>query len=138
MAREFPEAGEILTMKTSPWPLQYFRPEELRCKGSGKLFTPLLTAQRLDVCRHEFGEPMHVVSGYRSKSHNTLVGGAPLSLHLEGRAFDIQWGHMSAARKRALLAAAMNAGFTGFGFYGTFLHMDDGSPRVWVDQAVDY
>src|SRR6185312_6386314 len=36
------------------------------------------------------GAPITIVSGYRSPSHNTAVGGAKQSQHMEGRAADIQ------------------------------------------------
>jgi len=35
------------------------------------------------------GYPCIITSGRRSTAHNTLVGGAPLSRHLTGRAIDL-------------------------------------------------
>ena len=42
-----------------------------------------------DIIRGAWGGPLHVVSGYRTAEHNTRVGGAQHSQHMEGRAFDI-------------------------------------------------
>jgi len=53
------------------------------------------------------------------------VGGAPLSQHLRLAADISLVGH----DKRALLLACRRAGFTSFGFYNTFLHIDLGRPR---------
>ena len=44
----------------------------------------------LDEVREEFGEPIVVNSGYRSDIVNKKVGGERTSLHLQGRAADIQ------------------------------------------------
>lgn len=43
----------------------------------------------LDVIRADWGGPIRVVSGYRTLAHNTAVGGARASQHMEGRAADI-------------------------------------------------
>lgn len=40
-------------------------------------------------CR-EAGIPLMIISGYRSADLNSRVGGARNSLHLQGRAFDVQ------------------------------------------------
>jgi len=55
------------------------------------------------------------------------VGGAPFSQHLKLAADISTLGH----DRRKLLRACRNAGFTGFGFYNTFLHIDLGRPRNW-------
>jgi uncharacterized protein YcbK (DUF882 family) len=78
--------------------------------------------------REIVGKPMVILSAYRSPLHNARVGGAPLSQHRNGTAFDIALkGH----DRHALLRAARAAGFTGFGFYSTFLHVDTGRKRTW-------
>jgi hypothetical protein len=64
--------------------------------------------------------PLHIDSGHRCALHNARVGGAPLSLHKK-LAFDIA---LDQHDPRALAAAAHTAGFTGFGFGQTFLHLD--------------
>lgn len=48
-----------------------------------------LCRNTLEVLRAEHGHyPIRVLSGWRSKAHNTAVGGAPRSYHLRGRAAD--------------------------------------------------
>jgi uncharacterized protein YcbK (DUF882 family) len=59
--------------------------------------------------------------------HNAYVGGAPFSQHLS-LAADISVHNHD---KIALYRACERAGFTGFGFYATFLHIDLGRPRHW-------
>lgn len=44
----------------------------------------------LDMIREEFGDPIVINSGFRSEEVNKAVGGAPRSLHLQGRAADIR------------------------------------------------
>lgn len=82
----------------------------------------LLEALRLRV------GPLVVVSGYRSPAHNMAVHGAAHSLHVQGRAFDLAWGSYG---RFELLSEALAVGFTGIGLYSTWLHLDNGAPRVW-------
>lgn len=72
---------------------------------------------------------MSLSSAYRCPIHNALEGGAPLSMHKFGRAFDVRLqGH----QKARLIAHARAVGFTGFGInYRSFLHIDTGSKRSW-------
>lgn len=116
--------------KQNDWPLQYFRPQELACKGTGALIVHAQSGARLDSFRALLGRPCSVVSGYRSRAHNKNVGGAPNSYHLKGRAFDIAYDNAEVGWE--MLDAARRVGFTGLGFYKTFLHLDTGPPRLWV------
>lgn len=45
----------------------------------------------LEPLRKHLGRPIHVNSGFRCKALNEIVGGAPRSYHLKGRAADIPW-----------------------------------------------
>jgi hypothetical protein len=51
--------------------------------------------------------------------------------HWFGKALDISITGMSNAQKDKLVAAATKAGFKGFGFGNTILHVDIGARRVW-------
>ena len=64
----------------------------------------------------------------RDPVHNARVGGAPLSRHKLGDAFDVA---LAGHDREALRAAARAAGFRGFGHYRTFLHVDLGPRREW-------
>lgn len=81
----------------------------------------------LQAARGQVGRPFHILSAHRCSLHNARVGGAPRSQHLR-IAVDIALrGHDPGA----LYAALHDAGFTGFGFYATFLHADMGPTRQW-------
>ena len=47
----------------------------------------------LNPCRQYIGRPIYINSGYRSKRLNIIVGGAPTSQHVEGKAADITTLH---------------------------------------------
>ena len=75
---------------------------------------------------------MLITSAYRDPVHNARVGGAPLSRHKAGDAFDISLRTSAGGHTRAqLLAVCQAAGFTGFGFYSSFLHVACGPARRW-------
>ena len=64
------------------------------------------------------GRPLHIVSGFRSRSTNSAVGGARRSQHLYGRVADIPPGYATVDQARA-------AGFTGIGSKGKWaVHVD--------------
>jgi hypothetical protein len=44
----------------------------------------------LNDVREDFGKPMIVLSGARCPKHNTKIGGAVLSAHMDGRACDFE------------------------------------------------
>jgi len=72
--------------------------------------------------------PLHLNSAHRCALHNARVGGAPLSLHKK-LAFDVALAGHDPAR---LLDEARKAGFRGFGFGQTFLHLDTRArPAHW-------
>jgi len=47
-------------------------------------------ATNLQVIRARIGEPLVIISGYRSPAHNTAVGGAKHSQHLTASAADLR------------------------------------------------
>jgi zinc D-Ala-D-Ala carboxypeptidase len=110
------------------WRWRYFIPRELASKGDGSLLIDEDALDRLEYARRLLGQPLVILSAYRDPLHNAKVGGAPLSMHKEGKAFDIR---LTGLDKWQLLIACQKAGFTGFGFYSTFLHVDTGKPRTW-------
>ena len=127
-----PKIWDRSIMKETEWPFQYFKIGEFACKGSGAVFMEHDLLVKLDALRHAMNHPLYIVSGYRSEKHNKAVGGAKNSYHLKGRAVDISWRMLDARQKRRLVTEALHLGFGGFGFYSTFIHLDSGSPRVWV------
>jgi len=111
------------------WPSKYFAPHELKCRGTGTLKIDPDALDRLERLRIMCGRPLIIQSAYRSRDHNTRVGGAPKSYHLRGMAFDIQAS--TAAERHEVVVNALNCGFRGIGVYKTFIHVDTGGPRMW-------
>ncbi|MDE2182897.1 MAG: hypothetical protein KGJ78_07740 [Alphaproteobacteria bacterium] len=95
-------------------------PSELACPCCGEVcfWPPALDS--LEALRRRLGAALRITSGHRCALHNARVGGAPLSQH-KRLAFDIA---LAGHDRVHLAAAARAAGFTGFGFGQTFLHLD--------------
>ena len=82
------------------------------------------------------GEPLHVISGYRSPATNTYLrthgsgGVASNSLHLVGKAIDIR---VPGVRLRDLYRKALDLHGGGVGIYpdSDFVHIDVGRVRTW-------
>ena len=111
------------------WPCKFFKPHEIACKGTGSILVHVDALEALDQLRMNLGSPIFLSSAYRSPYHNAVVGGAPLSSHLAGHAFDVQLRSMD---KTKLREEAESTGFTGFGMrYRTFMHIDMGRRREW-------
>jgi len=111
--------------ESARWP--NFFPVELACSCCGELLFLPDHFDCIQSVRTDLGQPLILNSAHRCAIHNARVGGAPLSEHKK-IAFDI---NLSGHDKAALLSACRRAGFTGFGFYSTFLHVDCGRPRRW-------
>lgn len=120
------------------WPLVYFTPAELACRGSGMVMlteASLRAMRMLDDLRRAMGHPLIVNSAYRSPEHNRAVGGAKASYHMQGVAFDISMANVDPHRFEA---EARRIGFTGIGLYPpqkpsgarNFIHIDT-RPGEW-------
>jgi len=112
----------------SAWPWKHFIPKEMACRGTGKLSVNNGFIDRLDILRNRFGFPLIVLSAFRSPYHNAFVGGAVFSLHLKALAVDLS---IVKQDKKSMERIAKEEGFTGFGYYRTFLHIYLGRPRFW-------
>ena len=109
------------------WPFKNFSPQELSCRCCGE-FEPLYDhINMLQKARVFAGVPFRINCGHRCFLHNARVGGAPMSEHKK-LAFDID---VSRVNRHTVLYACKKAGFTGFGYYQTFLHVDRGRKRFW-------
>lgn len=116
-------------VESEDWPLQFFKPSELACKGDGSLVLHGPSALMLDELRFRMGRELRITSGYRSPAYNAKVGGAKRSYHLKGRAFDVEaktWH-----QRVEIFCRAYSLGFRGFGWYEGFLHVDTGPKRSW-------
>jgi len=107
------------------WP--NFSHAEMACRHCGEVYDWPEFMDRLQQARTVVGRPFFIHSAHRCALHNARVGGAPLSQHLK-LAVDIGlYGH----DPRDLHRACKQAGFRGFGFYQTFIHVDLGRKRFW-------
>jgi hypothetical protein len=89
------------------WRWPNFSPEEIACRGTGKLLVNEPALDKLQALRDRLGKPLIVNSAYRSPEHNRAVGGATRSKHMEGAAFDIA---MANHDPHAFEAAARESG----------------------------
>jgi len=67
--------------------------------------------------------PFKINSGYRTKAHNSKVGGVSNSAHLKGYAADISTPNGKHQEK--IVRALRQAGFKRFGVYTNFVHADN-------------
>jgi zinc D-Ala-D-Ala carboxypeptidase len=111
------------------WRWKYFTPQEVASKGDGSIQIHVETLDKADKLREMAGHALVINSWYRDLEHNRKVGGGSKSEHLNGRALDISLHNVK--NPKHLYELAKLAGFTGFGFYDTFMHVDTGKPRFW-------
>jgi len=86
-----------------------------------------LAVEVLEPLRAEFGKPITIISGWRSKEHNEAVGGAPESQHLSGKAADIRINGVDPAVVADAVDRLQRDGSIpkgGLGRYQTFTHID--------------
>lgn len=117
------------------WRWKHFTPNELRSKGDGSLLINCYAMDCLQLLRVNYGLPIRILSAYRDPEYNLKVGGARKSLHMQGRAFDINMVGRGDSEVINLIYWATHAGFNGFGLYLSrgFLHIDVGPHRVWQE-----
>lgn len=109
------------------WPWPNFTRQEMSCRHCGEGYHWPYFIDCLQTARNSVGREFYILSAHRCGLHNARVGGAPLSQHLRLAADISLHGH----DHFNLLSACQEAGFTGFGYYSTFLHVDLGHPRQW-------
>lgn len=119
-------------VRPDAWRWPNFKPSEIACKGDGSLLVDPEALDKLQEVRQRLGKPMRLNSAYRSPAHNKAIGGSPNSQHLQGKAFDVA---LNGITRTELLKAAKAAGFTGFGQYDTFMHIDTGPARTWDERT---
>lgn len=126
MANKIVHASDV---KTSEWRWPSFSIKEIACKGDGLILIHSPSLDKLQLFRDMVNCPVILNSAFRSKEYNKQIGGAPKSQHLLGRAFDVRITE-KLTREKIHLNAKL-AGFTGFGDYDTFVHIDTGPARSW-------
>lgn len=121
----FTSKALLATSELWPWP--HFSQAEIACRHCGEGYDWPEFMDRLEGARMRAGRPFRLTSAHRCSLHNARIGGAPLSQHLK-LAVDIS---LAGHDRHSLLLACRAAGFRGFGFYTTFLHIDLGRARDW-------
>lgn len=101
----------------------------------GPIETDLLDLLHSLSRRLDTGQPLHVISGYRSPETNAALraksrGVASQSLHLFGRAIDIRVPGTCTAELRDA-AIGLAAGGVGYYAQSDFVHVDTGRVRSW-------
>lgn len=87
----------------------------------------ILLVTQLEIIREYVGNSIAVNSGYRSPSHNRVVGGAPNSYHVKGMASDIRAKGMTHRALYELILQLMQDGKIikgGISLYPSFVHYD--------------
>lgn len=109
-----------------------FSIHEFACKDGTQVpqeFIPNveLLAKQLQVIRDHIGEPLQVLSGYRSPAHNAKVGGKKNSYHMKAMAADLTCKSLTPKKLHALietLIANKKIKQGGLGLYPGFVHYD--------------
>lgn len=102
-----------------------FTREEMACNcGCGEDEMQPEFVQRLQATRTILGEPMTMTSARRCLTYNAspAVGGVDSSAHVDGWAGDVS--AVTSTYRKALIAAALRAGFNRIGVAKTFVHLD--------------
>ena len=90
---------------------------------------------RLQIAAKEAGIANHLTlnSGYRNPIWNEAVGGVKASQHLSGKAADLTWNGFRGRSSEVdeFVSLARTIGFTGIGYYNSFVHVDVGRERYW-------
>ena len=126
----------IANITPGTWWMTFFRPEEVACKGTGLIlltYDSVSALRSLDLFREKVGISFSPNSAYRSEEHNTAIGGSKNSQHLRGCAFDIPI--KPGMSRDVIKKEAAKVGFTGFGDYDSFVHIDTGPERHWDNRT---
>lgn len=113
------------------WRWQNFSAVELSCPCCGEYWHDPVILDAIQRVRTAIANPITINSAHRCPIHNAHVGGAALSEH-KRIALDIS---LYGQDRMWLLKIAEESGFTTFGFYNTFLHMDLRPGRRWFGKG---
>ena len=104
-----------------------FKVKEFACKdGSDKVLIDIDGVKFLQKMRNCTGQPITIVSGYRTPTYNEQVGGAKNSQHCKGTAFDIK-GKSNIELLKAIIELSMYDYYKGIysiGIYPDYIHLD--------------
>ena len=111
-----------------------FKSTEFDCHGSGCCSNTLIDEKLvnyLQKIRNHFGKAVNINSGYRCKTHNTNIGGASKSNHMDGEAADIC---INGIKPIEVAQYAESIGILGIGVYSWGIHIDTRTTKYfWYD-----
>lgn len=102
----------------------HFKLNEFQCRCCCAVKLSPRLVDLLEELRARAARPLIITSGYRCASHNISVGGAPRSLHMQGRAADIA---VPQSEQPPLAAAARELGFR---------EIINGGPKNYIHLAI--
>lgn len=107
---------------------KHFSRAEFECQcGCGNDTADYKLVEVLEELREYFGTPIRITSGNRCEVHNRDIGGSMNSLHIHGRAADIQVSGVDPRDVQEYLKSQYPNSL-GIGSYITFTHVDS---RGW-------
>jgi hypothetical protein len=115
--------------------LKYFTLEEFDSPdspGSGKHMKKEFL-EMIDLARGLAGIPFKINSGFRTREHNSIVGGRIGSSHLAGCAADISC--TNSGNRALIIKSLIDAGFTRLGIASSFIHVDNDITKedaIWL------
>ena len=116
--------------------MKYFKASEFDSPdqpGTGDKMNPEFL-EMLDNAREIAGVPFIITSGYRTETHNALVGGVDSSAHTRGFAADIAC--RDSKSRYNIINSLQAAGFNRIGIASTFIHTDNDPDKpsevIWV------
>jgi len=104
---------------------KHFNRSEFACK-CGECRHIAVDKELVDVLedvRTTFMQPVIITSSYRCTKHNAAVGGARTSMHLTGKAADIQIRNVAPSDVQKYFRNQYKGKY-GIGSYNTFTHID--------------
>ncbi len=111
-----------------------FNLKEFHCRHCQQVKLDSELLNKLQELRTLLNRAIVITSGFRCEEHNTAVGGAPGSLHMQGKAADIAIRPTGLTASK-LLEKCNEIGFTGIGVYAEqgFVHVDirDGAQIIF-------
>lgn len=108
---EKPESSDAPKTRTFWDDIQYFTPDEFKCKCGGRYCNGYPAEMQeavvkiADAARAHFGKPAHVISGLRCQQWNAHEGGVANSQHMFGEAIDLRIDDVSAEELRQFVAS---------------------------------
>lgn len=121
-----------------------FKVKEFACKdGSDKILINTDLVDCLQGVRNITGNPIKIVSGYRTEDYNNKCGGAKSSKHLTGNAIDFTSRDIAYTNKIFEIALILEYHYLikGIGIYinreQQFIHFDNREQKIiWINDGI--